>query len=187
MADDKPMDVDESLRGHLLIASPKLVDPNFHRTVVLMIQHTDDGALGLVLNRSTGKLLQNIWSEISEKPCDGELVLHLGGPVPGPLMALHTAEWLSDSEVLPGVFFHRGPRKDRGDRRPQRPHTQSLRGSFGMGWRPTGKRAQTGRLAHPAGHVRERLSRPRRTVGGDHETARQLHPPSKVQEQARSK
>ncbi|MBI3467571.1 MAG: YqgE/AlgH family protein [Planctomycetes bacterium] len=111
MASDEPTDFEESLRGRLLIASPKLVDPNFHRTVVLMIQHTDDGALGLVLNRSTGKLLQNIWSEVSEKPCDEDLVLHLGGPVPGPLMAVHAAEWLSDSEVLPGVFFSVDPEK----------------------------------------------------------------------------
>src|SRR5215204_58727 len=41
----------DSLRGRLLIASPVLVDPNFHRTVVLIAEHTDEGAMGLVLNR----------------------------------------------------------------------------------------------------------------------------------------
>ena len=41
----------ESLRGKLLIASPALVDPNFLRTVILIAEHTDEGAMGLVLNR----------------------------------------------------------------------------------------------------------------------------------------
>ncbi len=41
----------ESLRGKLLVASLKLTDPNFARTLVLMCMHDDEGALGLVLNR----------------------------------------------------------------------------------------------------------------------------------------
>jgi putative transcriptional regulator len=41
----------ESLAGQLLIASPGLLDPNFHRTVVLVTEHGDDGSAGLVLNR----------------------------------------------------------------------------------------------------------------------------------------
>src|SRR4051794_41806246 len=41
----------ESLRGQLLIASPKIVDPNFRRVVVYMAEHNDDGAMGLGLNR----------------------------------------------------------------------------------------------------------------------------------------
>lgn len=40
-----------SLRGRLLVAEPALVDPNFHRTVVYLIEHSEAGALGLVLNR----------------------------------------------------------------------------------------------------------------------------------------
>jgi putative transcriptional regulator len=41
----------ESLQGQLLIASPSLLDPNFHRTVVLVTEHGEHGAAGLVLNR----------------------------------------------------------------------------------------------------------------------------------------
>jgi putative transcriptional regulator len=41
------------LKGHLLIAAPILVDPNFHRSVVLVIEHSAEGALGVVLNRPT--------------------------------------------------------------------------------------------------------------------------------------
>lgn len=42
----------ESLKGRLLIASPALFDPNFRRTVVLVGEHGEEGAMGLVLNRS---------------------------------------------------------------------------------------------------------------------------------------
>jgi putative transcriptional regulator len=41
----------ESLRGKLILASPTLIDPNFARTVVLIAEHTEEGAMGLVLNR----------------------------------------------------------------------------------------------------------------------------------------
>ena len=43
--------VTDSIRGQLLIAGPALQDPNFWRTVVLVVEHTEEGALGLVLNR----------------------------------------------------------------------------------------------------------------------------------------
>ena len=43
----------DSLEGQLIVASPALFDPNFRRTVVLIAAHTDDGAMGLVLNRPT--------------------------------------------------------------------------------------------------------------------------------------
>jgi len=41
----------QSLKGHLLIAGPSLLDPNFHRTVVLVAEHGEEGAMGVVLNR----------------------------------------------------------------------------------------------------------------------------------------
>ena len=43
-------EMSESLKGHLLIASPKLRDPNFFHAVVLLVQHDERGSLGLVLN-----------------------------------------------------------------------------------------------------------------------------------------
>ena len=45
--------VEISLRGQLLIASPALGDSNFRKTVILVAEHTPDGAMGLVLNRRT--------------------------------------------------------------------------------------------------------------------------------------
>src|SRR2546430_11803014 len=44
----------DSLRGHLLVAGPGLIDPNFRRTVVLVGEHGEEGAMGVVLNRPSG-------------------------------------------------------------------------------------------------------------------------------------
>jgi putative transcriptional regulator len=66
--------------GQLLIAEPLLGDPNFDRTVVLMIEHTDDGALGVVLNRPTDLDVDAVlgdWAGLAASPP----VLYRGGPV----------------------------------------------------------------------------------------------------------
>jgi putative transcriptional regulator len=66
--------------GRLLVAEPMLGDPNFDRTVVLVIQHSAEGALGLVLNRPTDVAVAEAlpgWEGVATEPA----VLHLGGPV----------------------------------------------------------------------------------------------------------
>jgi putative transcriptional regulator len=95
----------KSLQGQLLIASPELRDPNFFHTVVLLVQHTPEGALGLVLNRPSNTSLQEVWSKVSETECESAEVLHMGGPCPGPLVTLHTEAECGEVEVFPGVFF----------------------------------------------------------------------------------
>jgi len=95
----------ESTQGKLLLASPRLVDPNFARSVVLMIQHNEQGALGLILNRPLQISVQKACEESLGEPCEVEGVLHQGGPCEGPLMVLHGNEMVKDADVLPGVFF----------------------------------------------------------------------------------
>jgi putative transcriptional regulator len=68
------------LRGRLLIATPPLVDPNFDRSVVLLLEHGDDGALGIVLNRPSETPLATVlpeWDEHATAPG----VVFSGGPV----------------------------------------------------------------------------------------------------------
>jgi putative transcriptional regulator len=95
----------KSLKGHLLVAAPDLLDPNFLRTTVLMVQHNDEGALGLVLNRPTNTTVRQALEQVSDTPCERDDLLHLGGPCQGSLMAVHTYEFLKEIEVLPNVFF----------------------------------------------------------------------------------
>jgi putative transcriptional regulator len=70
----------ESLQGQLLIAAPSLVDPNFRRTVVLVAQHTEDGAMGLVLNRRSEALVAEAVPPLAELVRDDDAVW-AGGPV----------------------------------------------------------------------------------------------------------
>ena len=70
----------DSLRGRLLIASPVLVDPNFHRAVILIAEHTDEGAMGLVLNRPAETLVAEAVPDLSEL-ADTGAPLYVGGPV----------------------------------------------------------------------------------------------------------
>jgi putative transcriptional regulator len=70
----------ESLRGNLLIAGPALLDPNFWRTVVLVGEHSEEGALGVVLNRSSETPVQEALPELTLLADDLGAV-HVGGPV----------------------------------------------------------------------------------------------------------
>jgi putative transcriptional regulator len=80
--------VAESVRGQLLIAGPPLLDPNFHRTVVLIIDHSPEGALGLVLNRPSESSVGEVVSELGGLLAPDSPVF-VGGPVePGGLIVL---------------------------------------------------------------------------------------------------
>ena len=70
----------DSLEGQLLVASPGLVDPNFWRTVVLVTEHSDEGAAGLVLNRPSPSPVSELVPQLEEIVHDGEQVW-FGGPV----------------------------------------------------------------------------------------------------------
>lgn len=69
-----------SLTGRLLVATPALTDPNFDRAVVLLLDHDEEGSLGVVLNRPTpvgvGDILEG-WGELAGDPG----VVFQGGPV----------------------------------------------------------------------------------------------------------
>ncbi len=69
-----------SLRGKLLIASPALLDPHFARSVVLIAEHTEEGAMGVVLNRPSDAEVAVAVGELDGIVAPGDLVYE-GGPV----------------------------------------------------------------------------------------------------------
>ncbi len=90
----------ESTRGQLLIAGPGLVDPNFWRTVVLIVEHSDDGALGLVLNRPSETTVGEAVSEL-ERLLEPDDTLYIGGPVqPSALIVLGEFENPSEAALV---------------------------------------------------------------------------------------
>ena len=92
----------DSLKGKLLIASPALADPNFARSVVLIAEHTEDGALGVVLNRPTDASVGEAVDELRGVVEPGDPVFS-GGPVqPDSVMVL--AEF-DDPEVAAAIVL----------------------------------------------------------------------------------
>ena len=70
----------DSLRGKLLLASPKILEPTFNRTVVLMTEHTEEGAMGLVLNRPSETEVAEAVPDLLALAGEDDLV-YVGGPV----------------------------------------------------------------------------------------------------------
>ena len=96
----------ESMRGQFLIAAKHLRDPNFFKSVVLMLEHNEHGAMGLVVNRPSSVTVAQVLSKHFDIPETGDVVF-MGGPVePGNLFILHNSDDHEFSEEPPvaGVF-----------------------------------------------------------------------------------
>ena len=83
-----PGSTDGVLQGRLLVADPRFTDPNFERTVVLLLAHGSGGAVGVVLNRPGGVEVRDAlveWEHLAAAPA----VVFQGGPVePGGVICL---------------------------------------------------------------------------------------------------
>ena len=104
-----------SLAGNFLVADLDLADPSFHRSVVLLVDHSQEGAFGLVINRPLGLTAAQIVQEptlpVEFPERRGKIPLYAGGPVETQAVyALHSglpARWTSAAarEIRPGIFF----------------------------------------------------------------------------------
>lgn len=117
------------LTGQLLIAMPAMDDPRFAQSVIIICAHTDDGAMGIVLNRPLAKpsfeaLLQQL--DVEPTPPARQIRLCEGGPVDhGRGFVLHTNDWTGDGslqvaddlaltaslDILQEIAHGRGPRE----------------------------------------------------------------------------
>lgn len=118
-----------SLQGQLLVADPRLDDPNFDHTVVVLLEHDEDGAMGVVINRAYGKaptaaLLQKLG--VGVEGVAGETMLFYGGPVqPEAGLVVHSADYAladthavgtglavtSNPQILKDIATGKGPRQ----------------------------------------------------------------------------
>lgn len=114
-AAEAPAAKQTGLKGHLLIARPKMPDPRFAKTVILMIEHNAKGAIGLVINRPMGKgpakkLLEILG--IDSAGAKGEIGVHYGGPVElDHGFVLHSPEYRRQGTraIVKGVAVSSGP------------------------------------------------------------------------------
>jgi putative transcriptional regulator len=118
-----------SLAGQLLVATPEMADPRFQHTVILMVQHDQKGALGIVINRPleqvpVAKVLDALG--LDSKGSDGQVRLFAGGPVQPEIgFIVHSADYhradtvdidghvamTTDAEVLRDIGHHEGPQQ----------------------------------------------------------------------------
>ncbi len=88
------------VRGQLLLAGPTLLDPNFWRTVVLVVEHNEEGALGLVLNRPSETSVGDAVPELAALVAADEQ-LFIGGPVqPSAVIVLAQFEDAADAALV---------------------------------------------------------------------------------------
>jgi putative transcriptional regulator len=94
-----------SLKGQLLLDGGKMQGSFFHHTVVLICQHDEEGAFGLVLNRPAGDQVGNVLvADMPESLKD--MPLYLGGPVqPGVLSFLNSENWNSDADIMSNIVL----------------------------------------------------------------------------------
>jgi putative transcriptional regulator len=92
----------DSLKGQLLVASPALLDPNFRRAVVLVTEHSDEGAMGLVLTRPTPAEVAEAAPPLESLVEEGARVF-VGGPVE-PAAVVVLAEFDDPDEAAALVF-----------------------------------------------------------------------------------
>jgi putative transcriptional regulator len=122
------MDADQSLTNHFLIAMPGMQDPNFARTVTYICEHSENGTMGIVVNRPMNLSLGDMFDQLdiqSTDPAALHLPVYLGGPVqPDRGFVLHSGEEQYDStlriapevsvttskDVLEAIAQGRGPR-----------------------------------------------------------------------------
>ena len=101
----------DSFRGHFLIAACRLRDPNFFKSVVLIVEHNDECAMGLVINRPLSVTVANALSGNFDLPETGELI-HSGGPVETETyFVLHNTNECDEGEhpVCGGLYVGNSP------------------------------------------------------------------------------
>lgn len=117
------------LTGRMLVAAPRIRDPRFQRSIIVLIRHDRDGAFGLIVNRAVGSgslknFLKGLGREGGER--GGDLAIHYGGPVQSDSgFVLHSADfagaasepvtgdlaWSPAPDVLEAASRGEGPRR----------------------------------------------------------------------------
>ena len=118
-----------SLAGQLLVAAPSMGDPSFERTVILIIEHSPSGALGIVINKPIGETsIASVFEALGQKGSDvaGDVRVFSGGPVqPEVGFVVHSADYrrpetvavndrlsmTSSLDILRDIGARKGPAK----------------------------------------------------------------------------
>jgi putative transcriptional regulator len=97
-----------SLAGYLTVASPSVTDPVFARSVCIIVEHSPERTIGIMLNRPLSVDTAPLWEQLlegSEKPTNSVSHFNFGGPQNGPVLAIHDNEQLAEGGNSQGVYL----------------------------------------------------------------------------------
>ena len=92
--------------GMFLVASPKMRDPRFKQTVILLVEHSAEGSLGFIVNRRTDMTVADAFPELDQHR-QLEHALYFGGPVqPSRIMYVYSdTDQITEQKVISGVYW----------------------------------------------------------------------------------
>ena len=117
--------------------------------------------MGVVINRPSDKTVREVWEMIGNDPCDRDDLIFVGGPVPGPLVALHRSRRLPITRCCPVCIVSTQPRRARLDRPQEGRAAAAVQRQRRLGQRAARRRNGSRRLAFDAGDHRRCVRRSR--------------------------
>jgi len=97
-----------SLAGYLMVAAPGVQDTVFARSVCMIVEHSKNQTIGIMLNRPLAIETGPLWEQLLEgaaKPANAATHLNFGGPQNGPVLAIHNNEQLAEGGNSAGVYL----------------------------------------------------------------------------------
>ena len=92
-----------SLAGYLLVAAPGCQDPVFARSVCIIVEHSKEQTIGIMLNRRLSIETESLWDQLLEgaaKPSNSISHVNFGGPHNGPVLAIHDNQMLAEGATV---------------------------------------------------------------------------------------
>lgn len=93
--------------GAMLVASPALHNTPFQQAVVFVLQNNAEGTFGVVLNRPANEKIKYAWQKLIGTDSSERYIVH-GGPIGGPVFAIHQEKSLGEIEMPDGIFVSAG-------------------------------------------------------------------------------
>lgn len=97
-----------SLAGFLLVAAPGVQDPVFANSVCIIVEHSKEQTIGIMLNRRLAMETESFWDQLLEgaaKPANSDSHVNFGGPQNGPVLAIHDNQMLAEGGNSQGVYM----------------------------------------------------------------------------------
>jgi putative transcriptional regulator len=96
----------KSIKGYLLVASPKIKNSIFEKSTILILEHSNKGAYGIIIDKyQRDTTIEEVWEKSTGYKQKSNQLLNIGGPIDGPIISIHTNKKLGEEYVANKVYF----------------------------------------------------------------------------------